>query len=282
MERENNNTVVAVVITILVMLVLGFGAYFVYDKFLINNSNEPNTEENNDVSTNNVKELGINDPLISSLKYPIDIYLGIGYADGVKWTYKNISINEMTRENMMHAAAQDVKPISVDEYETTAIYSATDIQDNYKKIFGPDTEYINGDIEGKIVNGDEIKECAQIYEYDNKSKTYIAELGCGGDSFGYRDILTKTYKAEQKGDDIYVYSYVQSVLVGPEDPYADNMETVAYLLDYNNNKTTKINPDNYKNIIYSMMNKGEVGTYKWTFKKQSDGKYYFYSGSWEN
>ena len=31
-----------------------------------------------------------------------------------------------------------------------------------------------------------------------------------------------------------------------------------------------------------MMNKGEVDTYKWTFKKQSDGKYYFYSGVWEN
>ena len=39
---------------------------------------------------------------------------------------------------------------------------------------------------------------------------------------------------------------------------------------------------NYESIIEQMMDKGEVDTYKWTFKKQSDGKYYFYSGAWEN
>lgn len=46
MERENNNIVVVVVITVLVMIILGFAAYFVYDKFLLNDNNEPDIEEN--------------------------------------------------------------------------------------------------------------------------------------------------------------------------------------------------------------------------------------------
>ena len=58
-----------------------------------------------------------------------------------------------------------------------------------------------------------------------------------------------------------------------------------YSVDRNYQKTTVFNganESNYGSIIEQMMDRGEVETYKWTFKKQSDGKYYFYSGAWEN
>ena len=50
----------------------------------------------------------------------------------------------------------------------------------------------------------------------------------------------------------------------------------------NNKILNSATETNYESLIYQMMDKGEVDTYKWTFKKQSDGKYYFYSGAWEN
>ncbi len=45
-ERRNSNTGLVVLVTVLVMLVLGMGAFIVYDK-VINKTNEPSTEENN-------------------------------------------------------------------------------------------------------------------------------------------------------------------------------------------------------------------------------------------
>ena len=39
--------------------------------------------------------------------------------------------------------------------------------------------------------------------------------------------------------------------------------------------------EKYKSTINEMIDNKEVETYKWTFKKQSDGKYYFYSGEWQ-
>lgn len=46
MEERKNNTGLIVLITVLVMLVLGMGAFIIYDK-VINKINEPNSEENN-------------------------------------------------------------------------------------------------------------------------------------------------------------------------------------------------------------------------------------------
>lgn len=287
MEERNNNTGLVVLITVLVMVVLGLVGFIVYDK-VINKTNEPSTGENNKVDNGEegkeeVKEISINDSLITSLVYPVDVVFGVGYADGVTWKYQDITINDLTRANMMHAAAYKLKPIRENFGEGMEnFYSAKEIEDSFKNMFGPDTKYTNGDIEGKMDNGYEIFECGQIYEYNENDNTYMTTGGCGGDSLGYTDYISKKYKAEQTDNYIYVYEYVQSALIEPEDPYADYSDTVAYLLDHDNKKETKIKYDNYKNTIYSMIDKGEVETYKWTFKKQSDGKYYFYSGAWEN
>ena len=51
MEERKNNTGLVVLTTVLVMLVLGMGAFIIYDK-VINKTNEPNSEENNKVDNN--------------------------------------------------------------------------------------------------------------------------------------------------------------------------------------------------------------------------------------
>lgn len=273
-ERKNNSVVMAVIITILVMVVLGLIGFIVYDK-VINKTNEPNMEENNNESSNEnkdtdgVKEISINDSLITSLKYPMNVF---AVNERKHWNYKNVTIDSLGRKNMMYTAAYDLEPIENTDGKEINLYSATQIENNFRSIFGPNTEYYNGDVED---------ECCQISKYSQEDNTYLANCTCGGDSLGYIDRLSKTYKAEQHGDYIYVYDYVQSVAVEPVDIFDEEIEMNVYLLDQNDKKTTTINYDNYESTIYNLMGEGKVDTYKWTFKKQSDGKYYFYSGAWE-
>ena len=60
MEERKNNIGLIVLITVLVVLVLGMGAFIIYDK-VINKINEPNTEENsnNEGSTNTTRVVDI-------------------------------------------------------------------------------------------------------------------------------------------------------------------------------------------------------------------------------
>lgn len=62
MEERKNNTGLVVLITVLVMLVLGMGAFIIYDK-VINKTNEPTTGENsnneNDSNTNTTQVVDI-------------------------------------------------------------------------------------------------------------------------------------------------------------------------------------------------------------------------------
>ena len=79
---------------------------------------------------------------------------------------------------------------------------------------------------------------------------------------------------------IYVYSYAQKV----EGKCDSNFETIeTYLVDKNDTKTKTLYTEDagqyskkYKSTINEMIDNKEVETYKWTFKKQSDEKYYFY------
>lgn len=263
------------IITILATLVICLVGYLVYDKF-ISNDNEVNNQENNNVNNeqNSIKEVSINDPTITSLKYPKDTFYAIGYRKD--WQYKNITIDTLGRSKMKYNAAYGLQ--SVSDVNNGVLhgkaYSAQQIQNNFRQIFGPDTTYYNGDVE-------EVESC-QISKYDATNNTYIAYSGCGGASLGAIDRISRTYKAEQDDNYIYVYQYVQSIWEGSKDSNNPDNGTAIYLLDHNDQKLRTIDYNNYENTIYQMMDKGEVDTYKWTFKKHSDGKYYFYSGAWEN
>ena len=124
-------------------------------------------------------------------------------------------------------------------------------------------------------------------DYNEKDNTYTSSSGCGGDSCDFKDVVSKIYKAEKDPNEeyIYVYSYTQKV----EGKCDSNFETIeTYLVDKNDTKTKTLYTEDagqysekYKSTINEMIDNKEVETYKWTFKKQSDGKYYFYSGEWQ-
>lgn len=281
-NTNGKNKILLVLVVILLVGILLFGAYVLGTKNNSNSNNDNNIKENdtsNEQKEENViKEISINDSLITSLVYPKDDVIGIGHKSAKNWYYKNITIDTFGRTNMMQNAAYDLESKHVYDENGTAvnIYSAKEIENNFRKIYGPDTNYYNGDFsEGDI--------SCLISKYNIEDDTYLAYSGCGGASVSYIEQIAKTYKAEQEQDNIYVYEYVQSVSVAPVDINNSDSKAIVKLLDQNNKeKGITIDYDNYANTVYQMMNNGEVSTYKWTFKKQSDGKYYFYSGAWEN
>ena len=277
MEERKNNTGLVVLVTVLVMLVLGMGGFIVYDK-VINKTNEPSTGENNKVDNGEegkeeVKEISINDSLITSLVYPSHNRSNYSNAS---WEYKDITIEQLGRLNMMRSAVNGLEPINNNWELSISEYSSAQIEKNFEKIFGPDTTYKNEDIIGA--------DTCEISKYNAQNDTYEAPTGCGGDMAGYWQYVTKLYKAEQEGDYIYTYFYVQPYFVF-EGAFLFDRETKQIVFDDNNKVTNSVKEIDYENresIIESMIDKGEVDTYKWTFKKQSDRKYYFYSGAWEN
>ena len=269
--------IIIIVLSVVALLLAATAGYLIADKVISKKYENGSIKDDNENNNGDIKELELNSFLVNSLIYPKSrTGLGmLGYKDS--WDYKNETIDTLGRSNMMFNAADDVH-YSTDD-NNNHIYSAALIKNNFIKIYGPDVNYYDGDIEGSI------KAC-KISKYDSESNVYIAYSGCGGATGGrFKDSVSKKYKAEQDGDYIYVYEYVQSVYYRHENNDDWTSPFVVYLLDRDYKETTILegaDESNYESMIEQMMDRGEVDTYKWTFKKQSDGKYYFYSGAWEN
>lgn len=91
-ERKNNNVVIAVVITVLVMIVLGLVGFIVYDK-VITKTDEPSTGEHNKVENNEQeKEEVVVDYNLSDAKKLVDKYY-YNYR-GMETTFQKMSEND--------------------------------------------------------------------------------------------------------------------------------------------------------------------------------------------
>ena len=276
-QNKKTYTLKVVLITLLVVLLVGCISFIVYDKFIKKDNSNPTVtdkDKNNEAKQN--IEISLSDPIITSLVYPTD-----RSAEFIStWSYKNINVSQISRDDMMFDAATYVKYTSTEKNnEYFNVYSASEIEKNFKKIYGPDTAYSNANIVSD--------ESCVITDYNEKDNTYIASSKCGTESCGFKDVVSKIYKAEKDSNEeyLYVYSYAQKV-VGKCDSNFETIET--YLVDKNDTKTKTLYTEDagqysekYKSTINEMIDNKEVETYKWTFKKQSDGKYYFYSGEWQ-
>lgn len=279
-NEKKVSTGVVVLITLLVVLLVGCISFIVYDKFIKKDNSNPTVtdkDKNNEAKQN--IEISLSDPIITSLVYPTDASVRSAAIKST-WSYKNINVSQISRADMMFDAATYVKYTSTEKNnEYFNVYSASEIEKNFKKIYGPDTAYSNANIVSD--------ESCVITDYNEKDNTYTSSSGCGGDSCDFKDVVSKIYKAEKDPNEeyIYVYSYTQKV----EGKCDSNFETIeTYLVDKNDTKTKTLYTEDagqysekYKSTINEMIDNKEVETYKWTFKKQSDGKYYFYSGEWQ-
>lgn len=242
MEERKNNTGLVVLITVLVMLVLGMGAFIIYDK-VINKTNELNSEENNKVDNNNINDnsnVNSNDKIIELNKNEIDAQL-LDLIDIIPNLLKEaynytLDIDKFLQftDSEMYLAAINARDDILDAYdvdrqpfgELNLFLEATDLEKSFKELFGPDVSYVNKTFDNKGI-------CGVVGTYDSNRHLYWGSNQCGGGGFCWLSYELK--KIEQQGDVITV-SYKESK-------------------ECDDGKSTNV-------------------TRKINFKKQSDGKYY--------
>lgn len=157
--------------------------------------------------------------------------------------------------------------------------SADTIKNNFQKIFGIDADYQDANVS---LNG-----CGFLNYYNKDDNSYYVTLNCGG-AYDHVDSVRKTYKAELKNDLLYVYDYaviyhdipaINSLLV------FDSYEEFKNYESSENGDSSKYLVNNEKEInlkLDELIATHQANTYVWTFKKQSDGKYYYYSSKWQD
>jgi hypothetical protein len=235
--------------------------------------------------------LSADNPLIKDLKYPQATETGQYGVDNL-WLYRDVSIGEISRKEKMLYAADGLKGTDAPEGDPRTFIPASSVHAAYKALFGPDVEYTDGNLDGDPYGFT----CDFISKYLADRQVYESHWGCGGGTPYILGNETRFYGAEQAGDEIYTYFYVQPYVyyTGMVEGHSDT--NVYYLYnkqdDFNPTYSDDSPPTCYTkqikkdskeaalNEIRTMMDDGYVDIYRFTFKKQSDGRYYFASGRW--
>ncbi len=284
MAEQKTNKGLIITVVILALMVLGLGGYIAYDKFFSENDKKiVDKEEEKKIS---VEVLEIDSDLVTGLVYPIynfDID-GDDYLYRPDWIYKDITLADLSRDDMMFSAAHYARFIEDETGNYGAdsyVYLASDIKKSFAEIFGPDTVYTDGSLLTTV--------CGLINYFEETENVYIAMYSCGETLYQTEfDNEILLYKAEKEGDYIYTYWYVQPYLFESEGGnYYFFDKYIAYddfEKDSNDNiiiagyKDKSITEEEMNSKFAELVENGEAATYKYTFKKQSDGNYYFYSG----
>lgn len=157
-----------------------------------------------------------------------------------------------------------------DKIPTVDKYDMEQLKAKYKAVYGAESEIIKQDIETNL---------GYVFEYDAQDDCYYGHYYAGGGGFPFVS-LTSAYSCEANADktEIYLYEYYISACGMDGKIYSDSTryneidQATVTLNDserlYNNVTEDKL-IDNYK--------ENKAGKYKHTFKKDSEGNYYWYS-----
>ena len=306
-----------VIVILLVAIILGLCVFIAYDKNLFGIKGEKkessNTVEKKD-DTNKAKEIDINSDLIKNLVYPKsnskmystmpneyllnEVYQQETYSNFV---LKEENVNSFTLSTMVAASLEEsnyndnVIGCHYDENQKLIFdssdslnksgckkYDEEDLKNDIFRIFGPDTKYSPSNLEKTY--------CGYPMQYDAETKAYYAVMACGSAGAVLFKPILKTYKAELSNDYLYVYDYalLNYVESNPEDGLISLLfDTYDAYQNYENTKSTEsavasvTSEKEAQSKLEELINSGKANTYIWTFKKQSDGKYYYYSSKWQ-
>ncbi|MCM1371157.1 MAG: hypothetical protein NC181_04655 [Clostridium sp.] len=288
-DKNNGNIVKTVIIVLLVIALLLCIGFIIYDKVISKDNNIDNTGNNNSNNTNDVVTFDLNSSEIQELTKVVRSLDGTVTFFGAEFLMNAIDLNNSNKNDDMMVFILSLseptwvcdafddssdcasKCLVVDDEYYNGYVDAKDIENKFKEVFGPDVSYTNRTI---ISAG----YCGWANTYDSKTKKYWGSNACGGGEPGI--VYTELYKAEQKDDEIYTYWHFYNL----EPRYIESTgEFEDYLLVKDvNNKEHEIPTDytNAKDEINKIKTSIELKTYKITYKKQSDGNYYVYSGEW--
>ena len=262
--KSKNSTVVTVLITLLVVALIGSISFIVYDKVI--KKEEVKTEENN--NENSASSI-INNAEVKELisKYEDSIKANVHYGMNILSSALDLT-NKYQYNYKMYFTDNSLYDLSIEyqnEHNTSETkISKEDMRKQFIFLFGPDSEYKDGSFYippnnvGTSINND-------VYE----NGMYV-NLNPGG----YDTPVTYEidfYKAEQENNIISTYWYSYEL-----DGFDGKNEIVS-----NGKIIGTYTEETIENDINKLKESGKISTYKINFKKQSDGKYYLYSGEWQ-
>ncbi|MCM1371367.1 MAG: hypothetical protein NC181_05745, partial [Clostridium sp.] len=280
---------------IALLLCIGF---IIYDKVISKDNNTTNTENNNLNNTSDVVELDINSSTVKNLVYP---YRGIDTSNTNFYEVVLVNFNIETADIgvLRDAASYEVSHDEIiDNVDISKDSHAKDLENKgliwvpcegcysyttpaamkkaFAKIVGPDIEYTDG----------QGAKTSRNFYYDSIDSRYWLELLVADVPINSG---SRIYKAEQKDDEIYVY--IAAYLLSYDGDLASD-----YIYQYNSNFTLdeesalvglldiseglEDHEARINKAVDQLIRENKLKTYKFTFKKQSDGKYYVYSGEW--
>ena len=235
----------------------------------INNiSSESNMNETNITNVQKTEELDINSKLVQKLYNYIlkdnDCVETIAYQSQ-KTTRENLEnqVKIMTIfENIEDSEADSTKKETLD-YGAVLIhyyFKKETIENKAKEIFGNDIVIIH----------ESISNLKSMYDVAYNNGTYEkTDILQGGGGFLWEDSTEKLIKAEKNGDEIYLYDKYIHVVRDENNYNINNVYNASdrKVLLASNLPISSINIDTIKN----------ANTFKHTFRKNSDGSYYWYS-----
>ena len=287
--EENKKSKKGLVLGIIaVLIILGLVGYICYDKGLIFKSNKEVVKKEKKIVEKEITNKELKEDLDKKIAYlntndswntkPLDnpvtfsaynfrnnIFKGINKQDKHLIALESFSIGSDYKK-----VTQDIKSKLTIEEETKNILDNGDhyieeslVQKRYKELFGEETDFSK--------YNSSFGKCPMFY-YDSTNKLFIRLDRCGGTSAGIVGIYKNKYT--KKGDNAYVYTnYYYIAPQGTGDKFAVYKDAVTNIKE---ETTTEKYSDNSDDFDIKKEYK-EFPEYKYTFKKDKDGNYYFVS-----
>ena len=262
-QNKKNYTLKVVLITLLVVLLVGCISFIVYEKFIKKeNSNPTVTDKDKNNEATDIKYNEEMEELISRYKGAIEknaIYGGLDILDFALDSTNKYQYNYkmyFTDNSLVELALKYQKENNTSEVKI----SKEEMKKQFISLFGPETEYKDGSFY--------ISESGTGYNTDVYENGMYVNLTPGG--YDSPIVYKVEYCRDEKKDNIisiYWYSYEFDEL---KNEITSHGKTIA--------TTTE---STFENDVNNLKKEGKISLYKINFKKQSDGRYYLYSGEWQ-
>lgn len=260
-------------IIILILLIMGLSGYIVYDKFLSNNSepieNNNNNDENNDINKDDGINLDLSSDLVKDLSSKV-----IGSAHSY-YFYKRdkIIIEDEPMSFKLSLASELVEPKSLgwdcqNDKEGIIYIDEGSLKNAYYEIFGSNIKYEKVSSFYKSI-------CETVeFNWSSTNNRYEAKgvCGCGGgpiDGFVTQLAYAKKVK-DNKETKIELYEYFALSI------WEDEESKYKYYSDYNKTNFIGLDVHNSKIDFFNKYSE-QLGLYKYTFVQDNNGTYVFTS-----
>ena len=320
-NKKGDTVKVVLIIVLLILLIasMSFTVYDKFIKKENSNPTVTDKDKNNETQDKNQNEVSnlVKDDQIymtnNSTTYTASMYnfviskeekellkelvFPISYVNGKSNTaddfiLKNFNVSQMSRSKKMDLIASNnnfYEPVKFSTDSGEKGYKEYDgyiTEENflraYKNLYGVDVEYTSGN----FLDDSKIGGCYPS-DYDKSGKKYWYYLySCGGDSdLYYYSLVTKVEK-----DNDLINVYLTTALIN-DDMNSNKIEVYKYLnyKDYNTmqnsltakNRLSTCDDNKCEKELDQLVKEDKLSVYRFTFKKQSDGRYYLYSGEWQ-